>query len=131
MACPSPPSRPPSCTTDSAAGAAARVVLQPDQPSRNRSTRSRCADAGSIHYFYVVDEHNKLVGVVPTRGLLTAASDKLVREVMVDNVVAIPTGRRCDRERVFRDAPAARIPGGQFRRTVARCRRPSACSRIK
>ncbi len=68
-----------------------RVVLQPDQTiAQSLDSIRASADAGSIHYFYVVDEHNKLVGVVPARGLLTAAPDKLVREVMVDNVVAIP-----------------------------------------
>ena len=69
----------------------ARVVLQPDQTIAQSLDLIRAStDAGFIHYLYVVDEHNKLVGVVPTRGLLTAAPDKLVREVMVDNVVAIP-----------------------------------------
>jgi len=68
-----------------------RVVLQPDQTIAQSLDSIRASvDAGSIHYFYVVDEHNKLVGVVPTRRLLTAASDQLVREVMVDTVVAIP-----------------------------------------
>lgn len=48
------------------------------------------ADAASIHYFYVVDEQEKLVGVVPTRRLLTGAPDKTIDQIMVDNVVAIP-----------------------------------------
>jgi magnesium transporter len=68
-----------------------RVVLQPDQTIAQSLDLIRAsAHSGSINYFYVVDEHNKLVGVVPARGLLTAAPDKLVSEVMVDNVVAIP-----------------------------------------
>ena len=48
------------------------------------------ANAHSIHYFYVVDEENKLVGVVPARKLLTAAPDKTVSAIMVHDVVAIP-----------------------------------------
>jgi magnesium transporter len=67
------------------------VVLKPDQTIAQSLDSIRASvHSGSIHYFYVVDDYNKLVGVVPTRGLLTAAPDKLVREVMVDNVVAIP-----------------------------------------
>ena len=68
-----------------------RVVLRPDQTiAQSLDSIRASADAGSIHYFYVVDEHHQLVGVVPARGLLTAAPDKPVRQVMVDNVVAIP-----------------------------------------
>ena len=48
------------------------------------------ADAASIHYFYVVDDHEKLVGVVPARRLLAAPPEQTVRDIMVDNVVAIP-----------------------------------------
>jgi len=68
-----------------------RVVLKPEQTIAQALDSIRAsADAGSIHYFYVVDDRNQLVGVVPTRRLLMAAPDKFVREVMVDNVVAIP-----------------------------------------
>lgn len=68
-----------------------RVVLKPHQTISEALDSIRAtADAGSIHYFYVVDDHNKLIGVVPTRRLLTGSSDQTVREVMVDSVVAIP-----------------------------------------
>ena len=68
-----------------------RVILQPNRTIAESLDAIRTsADAGSIHYFYVVDEHNKLVGVVPARGLLTAEPDTLVRDVMANNVVAIP-----------------------------------------
>jgi magnesium transporter len=43
-----------------------------------------------IVYFYVVDEQDRLVGVVPTRRLLTAALDRHLKEIMVARVVAIP-----------------------------------------
>lgn len=43
-----------------------------------------------VIYFYAVDEQKKLVGVVPTRRLLTAALDTILREIMVPRVVAIP-----------------------------------------
>ena len=43
-----------------------------------------------VIYFYAVDEHKKLLGVVPTRRLLTADPEKTLREVMVPRVVALP-----------------------------------------
>ena len=68
-----------------------RVVLNPEQTiSQALESIRATADAGSIHYFYVIDDHNRLIGVVPTRRLLTVAPEKVVREIMVDNVVAIP-----------------------------------------
>src|SRR5829696_3173032 len=45
---------------------------------------------GRIIYFYVVDENQKLVGVVPTRRLLLAALDAHVKEIMIAGVIAIP-----------------------------------------
>lgn len=67
------------------------VVLKPEHTITQALDLIRAsADAGSIHYFYVVDEHDKLVGVVPTRRLLTAAHQQTIRDVMVDHVVAIP-----------------------------------------
>lgn len=68
-----------------------QVVLTPDQTIDGALRAIRlAASATSIHYFYVVDGESRLVGVVPTRRLLTAEPDHLVGEVMVDNVVAIP-----------------------------------------
>jgi magnesium transporter len=67
------------------------VVLHPDQTIAQSFERIRAsADASSIHYFYVVDDQEVLVGVVPTRLLLTAAPERLVRDVMITHVVAIP-----------------------------------------
>jgi magnesium transporter len=43
-----------------------------------------------VIYFYAVDERERLVGVVPTRRLLTAAPDTLLRELMVPRVIALP-----------------------------------------
>ncbi|MEX0704757.1 MAG: CBS domain-containing protein [Planctomycetales bacterium] len=43
-----------------------------------------------IIYFYVVDDDNRLKGVVPTRRLLLNAPDKPVGEIMVRDVIAIP-----------------------------------------
>src|SRR5213594_599767 len=43
-----------------------------------------------VIYFYAIDEEKRLVGVVPTRRLLTAPLETALREVMVRRVVAIP-----------------------------------------
>lgn len=41
-------------------------------------------------YFYVVDADGKLVGVLPTRRLLTSAGDAKLADVMIRRVVALP-----------------------------------------
>jgi magnesium transporter len=43
-----------------------------------------------VIYFYAVDEQKRLVGVVPTRRLLTAFLEMPLREIMVPRVVAVP-----------------------------------------
>ena len=43
-----------------------------------------------VIYFYAIDEEKRLVGVVPTRRLLTAPLETTLREVMVRRVVAVP-----------------------------------------
>ncbi len=43
-----------------------------------------------IIYFYVADETDRLVGVVPTRRLLLNEFQRTISEIMVPNVIAIP-----------------------------------------
>src|ERR1700720_4775221 len=43
-----------------------------------------------VIYFYAVDEQKRLVGVVPTRRLLTASLETPLREIMAPRVVAVP-----------------------------------------
>jgi magnesium transporter len=43
-----------------------------------------------VIYFYAVDERERLVGVVPTRRLLTAAPGTPLRNIMVLRVIALP-----------------------------------------
>ncbi|MEW6506723.1 MAG: magnesium transporter [Bacteroidota bacterium] len=42
-----------------------------------------------IVYFYVVDDDDKLVGVLPTRRILTGHPDQLLEDIMVNDVAAI------------------------------------------
>ena len=43
-----------------------------------------------IIYFYVVDERERLVGVLPTRRLLMTPLEKILGEIMITRVVTIP-----------------------------------------
>src|SRR5215471_11648039 len=43
-----------------------------------------------IIYFYVVDEQERLVGVLPTRRLLTAPLDTPLKDIMISRLVSIP-----------------------------------------
>jgi magnesium transporter len=43
-----------------------------------------------IVYFYVVDDEKRLVGVLPTRRLLTGRADQKIEELMVKRVAALP-----------------------------------------
>lgn len=43
-----------------------------------------------IVYFYVVDEDKRLVGVIPTRRLLTTPRDKHLVDIMIHRVVKLP-----------------------------------------
>jgi magnesium transporter len=43
-----------------------------------------------VVYFYVVDEQQHLVGVLPTRRLLTSTLDQRLAQIMIDHVVALP-----------------------------------------
>src|SRR2546430_7943889 len=44
-----------------------------------------------VIYFFAVDADKRLVGVLPTRRLLTALLESPLREIMVRRVIAIPT----------------------------------------
>jgi magnesium transporter len=47
--------------------------------------------AQNIHYFYVVDDEHRLIGVVPARYLLASEPEQRVEAVMIADVVAIPS----------------------------------------
>ncbi len=68
-----------------------RLLLEPDMTISGALERvRRLSDASSINYLYVVDAENVLVGVVPLRRLVTAEPEHVVRDVMIDHVIAIP-----------------------------------------
>ena len=51
----------------------------------------RSPPPGRIIYFYVVDDQKKLLGVVPTRRLLLSQAGATIRDIMIREVIAIPS----------------------------------------
>jgi magnesium transporter len=67
------------------------AVLKPDWTVGEALERLRKSPpADRIVYFYVTDEHSKLLGVLPTRRLLFAPAHHPISEVMIKSVVAVP-----------------------------------------
>lgn len=52
--------------------------------------RERGSAGGTVIYFYVVDAHAKLTGVVQTRSLLIAQPEEKLADIMMRRVIAIP-----------------------------------------
>jgi magnesium transporter len=52
--------------------------------------RDARARTKSVYYAYVLDPHDRLLGVVSFRELLTAAGEKLIKEVMRADVITAP-----------------------------------------
>lgn len=46
---------------------------------------------GRVVYLYAIDDEGALVGVVPTRRLLLSSPEAQIRDIMIDEVVAIPS----------------------------------------
>src|SRR5436190_21415266 len=46
---------------------------------------------GRIIYFYVMDDADRLVGVVPTRRLLLSPPEQKIDQIMVQKVVTVPS----------------------------------------
>src|SRR5699024_3625396 len=64
----------------------------------------------NIHYMYVVDEYDTLVGVLTIRELLAADSDEKIKNVMVEKVIGIPVQEdQEDVARIFRDTDLVSI----------------------
>jgi magnesium transporter len=67
------------------------ATLRQDLSVREALDTIRGRELGEkVVYFYVVDVEDRLVGVLPTRRLLTGALDARLRDLMVPRVVAIP-----------------------------------------
>ena len=121
--CPPPSvSPPPTCTT---------LFFRSSGPCRLRSGRRRpsprpmprCAppSAREVHYFYVLDDDDRLAGVMPVRHLLAARLDDRVEQVMIPGRRRHPElGDGADRQRVLRHPEAEGLPGDSRRRHAGR-----------
>jgi magnesium transporter len=70
----------------------APLILRPDDTLANAVEKARAlSSAQIILYCYVVDEKDRLVGVVPIRRLLTNPPDSRIADIMITEVVAIPS----------------------------------------
>src|SRR5699024_11951031 len=72
-------------------------------------------DAETIYYTYVLNEDKKLVGVLSLRDLIVADEDKLIVDLMNDNVVSVSVGK--DQEEVakmMRDYDFLAVPVVDF-----------------
>jgi magnesium transporter len=66
-------------------------LLDADMSVADALERIRREGVGErVIYFYAVDPEKRLVGVLPTRRLLTAALDTPLREIMIRRLVTIP-----------------------------------------
>src|SRR5262245_35900913 len=89
-----PPIKPPSEHLNEAVLLFARqdfATLRRDDTIEQALATIRSHGVGErVVYFYVVDEANRLCGVLPTRRLLSSPLDRKLSEVMVSRVVTIP-----------------------------------------
>ena len=73
--------------------------------------RESVKEIHNIYYMYIVDNFNKLVGVLTIRELLAAEGEENIADVMVKDIVAIPVDE--DQEEVasvFRDTDLVSMP---------------------
>ncbi len=73
--------------------------------------RNEAPDAETIYYLFVIDDNNRLSGVISLRDLIVADEDTLIKEVMSDRVVSVPATE--DQElvaRMIRDYDFLAVP---------------------
>lgn len=95
------------------------VALSANQTIRNamKILKSEAAEAETIYYIYVIDDEERLVGVLSLRDLIIADDDKLISEVMNDRIVSVSVSE--DQENVakmMRDYDFLAVPVLDFQR---------------
>lgn len=66
------------------------LILKNNLSVNDALNELRKVDSDKINYFYVVDENEKLKGVLPTRKIITAQPQSKLEEIMIPNVISIP-----------------------------------------
>src|SRR4029450_10032271 len=70
----------------------APLILKPHDTLAEALEKARALPSAQIIlYCYVVDEKERLVGVVPMRRLLTNPAEARIADIMITEVVAIPS----------------------------------------
>src|SRR5699024_2089644 len=65
----------------------------------------------NIYYMYIVNDFNKLIGVLTIRELLAADSDEKIADVMIKDIITIPLNEdQEDVAKVFRDTDLVTMP---------------------
>lgn len=73
--------------------------------------RKNVKGKNNIHYLYIVDEFNKLVGALTIRELLTAEGHKPITTVMIKDLVSFPADQDQEKAaKTFRDTDLVSIP---------------------
>lgn len=73
--------------------------------------RAHAEDKENIHYVYVINEHEQLIGVLSLRELLGSANELLLSNVMITQIISLAP--RMDQEKatqVFQDTDLVTIP---------------------
>ncbi|SYZ74581.1 CBS domain containing protein [Candidatus Zixiibacteriota bacterium] len=88
------------------------TTLQKDQSVGDALTYLRGRElAEKIVYFYVVDDSQKLVGVVPVRRLLMSRPERKISEIMVTRVIAVPhTATLLEASEIFHEHKLMALP---------------------
>src|SRR5699024_5946354 len=55
--------------------------------------KEKAPDAETIYYTYVLDEQQRLAGVISLRDLIVAEADDKIKSLMSDNIVSVSVGR--------------------------------------
>ncbi|MDW7674314.1 MAG: magnesium transporter [Bacillota bacterium] len=78
------------------------VIIPKSYTSRDAINKLRelAPEAETIYYLYVVDEEEKLIGVLSLRDLIVAAPETIIAEIMSERVISVPAD--LDQEEVAR-----------------------------
>lgn len=89
------------------------ITVQKNQTIKQAIDHLRATVGGmkNVHYVYITNEHNHVVGVLSIRELLSADDELFVEQVMITDVVTLP--KHVDQEeaaQVFQDTDLVSIP---------------------
>lgn len=73
--------------------------------------RENVKDKRNIHYVYIVDQNDRLTGVLSIRELLSAKGNHPISDIMISSIISFPTDKDQEKAaKVFRDTDLVSIP---------------------